>query len=185
MTFLTDEQQQEHTLSSSEIYKGSIIRVRVDEARLPNGEQRKREVVEHPGGAVVLATLPNGKILLIKQFRYPLGHVLYEFPAGKLDLGESPQVSIQRELEEETGYMAEHWEELTSIYTSPGFCNERITLFKASGLRLSDNPRREEDEYIQVMEKSVDELWQMVRDRTLVDAKSICALSLVYPQPWV
>lgn len=181
MTYLTDEQQFEKTLSSTEIFKGSVIRVRVDEAELPSGLHCKREVVEHPGGVVVLATLPNGKILLVKQFRYPLGHVLYELPAGKLDPGESPLTSIKRELEEETGYTADYWEEITHIYTSPGFCNERLTIFKATGLRLSETPRREEDEFIQVLEVTREELQDMIRDRRLVDAKSICALGLIAP----
>lgn len=179
MTYLTDEQQAEQTLSSEQIYKGSILTLRVDKARVPSGKVCHREVVEHPGGAVVHATLPNGKILLIKQFRYPLGHVLYEFPAGKLDPGEDPLTTIQRELEEETGYVADHWEEITHLYTSPGFCNEQITIFKATGLRLSPNPRREEDEFIQVLEVTRQELRQMILERKLVDAKTICALSLV------
>jgi ADP-ribose pyrophosphatase len=153
----------------------------VDEAELPNGMICKREVVEHPGGVVVCATLPNDKLLLVKQFRYPLGHVLYEFPAGKLDPGEAPAVSIKRELEEETGYAADYWEELTTIYTSPGFCNERLTLYKAHGLRLSENPRREEDEFIQVLEVTLEEIRQMIRDKKIIDAKTICALALSYP----
>lgn len=183
MNPFTDQQPFEKTLSSQEIYNGAIIRVRLDEVELPDGVHRKREVVEHPGGAVVLAVLPNQKILLIRQFRYPLGQPLYEFPAGKLDPGEDPLTSIQRELEEETGYIASRWEEITSVYTSPGFCNERITLFKATGLQRSPNPRREEDECIEVMEKTADELREMIRQRQLIDAKSICTFTLVYP--WV
>jgi ADP-ribose pyrophosphatase len=181
MTFLTDQDQYEKTLTTKEIYKGTIVRIRVDEAELPNGLVCKREVVEHPGGVVVCATLDNGKLILVKQFRYPLGHVLYEFPAGKLDPGELPEVSIKRELEEETGYNAEHWEELTYIYTSPGFCNERLTLYKAQGLKLSENPRREEDEFIQVLEVTPEEIRQMIRDKKIIDAKTICAFALCYP----
>lgn len=181
MTYLTDQEQMEHTRSSSQIYYGSIIRVRVDEAELPSGIVRKREVVEHPGGVVVCATLPDERILLIKQFRYPLGHVLYEFPAGKLDPGESPFTSIQRELEEETGYIAEYWEELTHVYTSPGFCNEKLTLYKATGLKPSPKPRREEDEFIQVLEVTVDEIRQMIREKKIIDAKTICTFALAYP----
>ncbi len=181
MTFLTDEAQREKTVSTQEIYKGNIIRVLEDQAEVPSGRVHKREVVQHPGGACVLAILPDEKILLIKQFRYPLGHVLYELPAGKLDPGEAPLATIKRELEEETGYVADHWEELTHIYTSPGFCNEKIHLFKATGLRQSPNPRREEDEFIQVMTVTVDELWQMVHEQKLIDAKSICALGMVFP----
>jgi ADP-ribose pyrophosphatase len=181
MTYTTDSNTCETTLCSTEIYNGSIIRVTLDDVQMPNGKVGKREVVEHPGGVVVLAELDNGKILLIRQFRYPLGHDLYEFPAGKLDPGEDPLTSIRRELEEETGYTADVWELLTHVYTSPGFCNERLTLFRATGLRKSENPRREEDECIEVMEETVEELWRLIREQKIVDAKTICTLSLVYP----
>jgi ADP-ribose pyrophosphatase len=109
-------------------------------------------------------------------------HTLYEFPAGKLDPGETPFSTIERELEEETGYIAEHWEEITTIVTSPGFCNEKITIFKATGLKLSPNPRREEDEFIQVMAVSPDEIREMIRTKKLIDAKTICALALIQPE---
>ena len=172
----------EKTVSSREIFKGQILRVRLDEAETPSGAVRPREVVEHPGGAAVLGLLPNGNILLVKQYRYPLQDMLYEFPAGKLDPGETPLTSIKRELEEETGYLADHWEEITTIVTSPGFCDEKITLFKATGLKLSPNPRREEDEFIEVLEASPAQLKQMIRDCQLIDAKTICALAVMMPE---
>ncbi len=182
MTALTDNGGIEKTLSSTDIFEGAILHVKLDEATLPNGKVAKREVVEHPGGVVALATLPNGKVLLVKQFRYPLGNFLYELPAGKLDPGETPLVSIQRELEEETGYLADKWEEILAIYTSPGFCNERITIFKATGLHPSSQARREEDEFIEVLEVSFNELRDMIQAKTLIDAKSICAIGLIYPE---
>ncbi len=181
MTQTTNIEHLETTVTSREIYNGKIIRLKVDEAQLPDGKIHSREVVEHPGGAVVMGILPNGKILLIRQFRYPLGHALYEFPAGKLDPGEDPLTSIKRELEEETGYIADNWEEVTYIYTSPGFCNERLTIFKATGLRKSGNSRRQEDEFIEVLEASLEDLHRMIREKTLVDAKTICAIGLIEP----
>jgi ADP-ribose pyrophosphatase len=177
----TDAELVEKTVSSQEIFNGTILRIRLDEAEVPGGGVFKREVVEHPGGVVALAVLPSEKLLLIKQYRYPLGHVLYEFPAGKLDGKEDPRLAIERELEEETGYRAEHWEELTYVYTSPGFCNERLTLFKATGLSLVENAHTEDDEFIEVMEVTPDEVRQMIRERKIVDAKTICAFALVYP----
>ncbi len=179
MTSIDVPHYPEKTLGSSEVFKGAILRLRLDEAEMPNGKKASREVVEHPGGAAVMAELPNGKLLLIRQFRYPLGHDLYEFPAGKLDPGESPLSSIQRELEEETGYTASDWQELTTIYTSPGFCNERISLYRATGLKRSPNPRREEDEFIDVLEVTRDELRHMIQTRQVIDAKTICTLALV------
>jgi ADP-ribose pyrophosphatase len=171
----------ETQVASREIFHGSILRIRHDDVVIPNGEHRKREVVEHPGGVVVVATLPNGNLLLIRQYRYALGQHLLEFPAGKREPNEEPQVTIARELEEETGYLADHWEEITYVYTSPGFCNEKIYIYKASGLHLSPNPRRDEDEYIELLEASVEEVRQMIRSQRLVDAKSVCAFGLLYP----
>lgn len=168
--------------TSKEIFRGNILRVRLDEVVLPHGGIRQREVVEHPGGVVVGAILPNDKFLLIRQFRYALGQFLYEFPAGKLDPGEMPMVAIQRELEEETGYRADHWEEIMHIYTSPGFCDEKITIFKATQLSLSETPRREEDEFIEVLEVTREDVREMIAQKTLIDAKTICTLALIAPE---
>ena len=118
------------------LYTGQIISLFCDTVTLPTGKAAQREVVKHPGGVAVVAQLPNQHIVLVKQFRYALQHALIELPAGKLDSGEEPLQAIQRELEEETGYLAQHWRQLTTIYPAPGFCNERITLFYATGLTL-------------------------------------------------
>ncbi len=172
----------ETAVSTNTLYHGAIIKVRKDEVQTVDGSVHGREVVEHPGGAAVLATLDTGRILLIRQFRYALGQYLYEFPAGKLDAGENPADSIRRELLEETGYEAKIWEEITYMYTTPGFCNEKIYLYRADGLVLSDQERSQEDENIELLEAAPEEIARMIRNREIIDAKTICLFGLVCPQ---
>jgi len=172
----------EKQLSSELMFQGRVFRALIDRVETPSGKIRTREVIEHPGGAVVLPLLPNGEVLLVRQYRYAPRLVMYEFPAGKAEPGEEALVTIQRELEEETGYMAETWHEITQLYPCPGFCNERLTLFKAEGLSLVENPRREEDEHLHVVQVTLDEVARMIRDRRIVDAKTICLLALTHPE---
>jgi ADP-ribose pyrophosphatase len=176
----------EKTLSSQRIHEGRVIQLRRDEVELPNGKRAYREVAEHPGGVVVLPLRDDGKILFVEQFRYPLGHTLLELPAGKLEPGEAPLISIQRELIEETGYEADHWEELSCIYTAPGFCNEKLWLFRAQGLRqihetgtCAHNPE-EQVEFLRLLALTPQEAFDKMRDRQIVDAKTICLLSLAF-----
>jgi ADP-ribose pyrophosphatase len=174
----------EKTLSSTPQHRGLVINVRRDEVELPNGRKALREVAEHPGGVVVLPLLEDGRIIFVEQFRYPLGHTLLELPAGKLEPGEAPLVSIQRELIEETGYEATQWEELNHIYTAPGFCNEKLWLFKATGLKqihetgtCSHNPE-EQIEFLNLVYLHRDEALDRLRRQEFTDAKTICLLSL-------
>jgi ADP-ribose pyrophosphatase len=176
----------EKTLSSQRIHEGRVIQLRRDEVELPNGRKAYREVAEHPGGVVVLPLREDGRIIFVEQFRYPLGHTLLELPAGKLEPGEVPLESIQRELIEETGYEAEHWEEVSYIYTAPGFCNEKLWLYKAHGLRqvhaqgtCADNPA-EQVEFLRCVTLSPQEAFQKIRERQIVDAKTVCLLSMAF-----
>ena len=119
----------EKTLSSEIVFDGKIMTVRKDEIELPTGHKSSREVVEHSGGVVILAICQKdeeGKILMVKQFRYPLSEPLLELPAGKLEKGEDPLEAAKRELHEETGYEAAKWEYLGYIFTSPGYSNEKL-----------------------------------------------------------
>jgi ADP-ribose pyrophosphatase len=177
----------EVTLSSELIHDGRVIRVRRDEVQLPNGLKAYREVADHPGGVVAMPILEDGRIIFVEQFRYPLGHHLLELPAGKLEYGEDPLEAIQRELVEETGYEATGWEEMSYIYPAPGFCNEKLWLYKATGLRqlhaqgtCAMNPE-EQHEFLHCITLTPQEALAKIRSREIVDAKTICLLSLVFP----
>lgn len=176
----------EKTLSSHLIHDGRVIKVRRDEVELPNGKRAYREVADHPGGVVALPILPDGRIIFVEQFRYPLGHHLLELPAGKLEYGEDPLDAIRRELIEETGYEASEWEEMSFVYPCPGFCNEKLWLFRASGLRqlhaqgtCAMDPE-EQHEFVHCSTLTPQEAFAKIRQREIVDAKTICLLTLVF-----
>lgn len=168
----------EKTHSSQSLYKGRVINLRLDEVILPSGAIHTREVADHPGGAVVAPILPDGRLLFIEQFRYPLGHTLLEFPAGKLEPGEDPADTIRRELLEETGYEASHWDFLGAIHTAPGFCNEKLWLYRASGLTLANHHPKIEDENIDLLPLTLEEAMAKIRTRKLTDSKTMCLLAL-------
>jgi len=160
------------------IYRGRVFNIIVDELEyFESGNHTIREVVEHPGGAVVLGVLPDGKIILIKQYRYPIDRFIYELPAGKLDPGEDPMVCAVRELEEETGYRPEKIELLTYIYTSPGFCSEKLYIYLAENLQRKEQ-NLEEGEIISVEYKTIDEAVEMILNGEIVDAKSIAGIMI-------
>jgi ADP-ribose pyrophosphatase len=170
---------QEVLVSSQLHYTGSVISVKQDTVMNPQGETVSRDVVTHPGGVCVLPILPDGRILLIEQFRYATGQLLLEAPAGKLDVvGETPFTAIQRELWEETGYTATRWEPWGVIYTAPGFCNERIYLYKAWGLCESAKVRPViADEAIEAKPYTWDALKQLLMANQLEDAKTLALLA--------
>ena len=162
------------------LYAGKVFNLIVDEIEYPTGNRAIREVAEHPGGAVALAMFPDERIILVKQFRYPMGKLLYELPAGKLDPYEDPRLCAARELAEETGYKADHWKELTAIYTSPGFCTEQLHIFFATGLtRMSDGQKLEEGEQSLTVEVlPLARAIEMIEREEIVDGKTICGILL-------
>lgn len=164
----------EITKGSKTIYKGKIINLRIDEVMLPNGKSSTREIVEHPG-AVVIIPLVEGKIAVLKQYRKPVDEILFELPAGKIEEGEDPLTSAERELVEETGFRAEKLVKLNSFYTTPGFSNEIMHLFLAKGLRM-ERQRLDQDEFLEVSLYSLEELIKMVLDNRIKDAKTIIGL---------
>lgn len=174
----------EKTLSTELIFKGKVATVRRDMALDPGGREVVREVVEHPGGVVVCPVLDDGRILFVEQWRYPLQRTLLELPAGKLDwhdgVPEDPLKAIQRELLEETGYEAAHWEELTYIFTAPGFCNEKLWLYKATGLTDTQRRHPDEDEWLDVVLLTPEEAFEKIRTREIVDAKTVTLLLLCF-----
>ena len=166
---LTEKTVEKHTL-----YKGFIINLRVDDALLPDGRPCKREMVEHPGGAAVLC-VEEGKVLLVRQFRYAYGEELLEIPAGKLDKGEDPVHAAARELEEETGRVAERVEKLFTLYPTPGYTNEKLHVFLAHGVHMGHvNP--DDDEFVSVVRIPLADVSAMIADGRIRDAKTIAAV---------
>ena len=163
----------EKTLNSKTVYDGKIITVLKDDVEVADGHKSFREVVKHSGGIVVLA-IHEDKILFVKQFRYPMKEVLLELPAGKLEYGENPFEAAKRELEEETGYCADKWTDLGYVYTSPGYSNEKLYLYKAENLHFTQcHP--DEGEILQPLEIKIDDAIKMINNGEINDAKTLCA----------
>lgn len=165
---------EEKTLSSKIVYDGKVITVRADEVEIEGGRKSFREVVEHSGGVVIVA-VKGDSILFVKQFRYPIKEVMLELPAGKLEIGENPDEACERELEEETGYRAKHWKTLGYIYTSIGFCNEKLYLYLAEDLEfVGEHP--DDGEILENYEYKIAEVEKMILNGEITDAKTICAI---------
>lgn len=169
---------EEKTLKREIIYDGAIIKVAVDDVALPNGKEGKRELVFHNGGVGILALTPEGKAIFARQFRKALEKVILEIPAGKIEQEESdPLATAKRELEEETTYQAENWTKITSMIPSPGFCNEVLHLYVARGLKKIENPLpQDEDEVLELVELTLAEAKDAIRNGTICDAKTIIAI---------
>lgn len=165
----------ERGLTQEAAFRGTLVKVRVDTVALPNGETAQREIVEHPGAVAVIPMTTEGKIVLVRQFRYPINRITLELPAGKLELGEQPEATCLRELAEETGLTAERLEKLTEFVVAPGYTTERITLYKATDLKPM-RAAHDEDEFIETVELTYDEALAMVRDGRIFDAKTIIGL---------
>ena len=172
---MEDKNLIETCLSSEAVYDGCLLRVMSDRVRLPDGTESVREHIEHPGAVVMLATLDNGKLLFERQFRYPLGQVFLELPAGKIDHGEPPLDTARRELREETGYKAKTWRHLGVMHPCIGYSNERIDIFLAHGLSFVGH-ERDEGEFLEVIELSLSDAILAVRDGEITDAKTITGL---------
>lgn len=166
-----------------EVFEGRLLRVFVDRVSLPDGSRVEREIVRHPGAAAVLPIWhrqnPEGEtvptVVLLRQYRYAVGRELWEVPAGTLEPGESPEACALRELREEAGLEADRLRPLVSFFTTPGFSDERIHLYVATGLRRVE-PEPEPEERIRREEIPLDRALRMVRHGEVDDAKTICAL---------
>jgi ADP-ribose pyrophosphatase len=169
------EKFNEKLLKTQTVFDGKFIKVTKDDVELSTGKQSFREVVKHPGGVVIVAKKDENTILMVKQYRYPIKQVSLELPAGKLDYGESPDLAAKRELEEETGHVAKKWQSLGFIYTTPGFCDEKLYLYLATDLEFTkQNP--DEGEIIEYFEYNLDTILEMIKNGEINDAKTICAL---------
>ena len=167
----------ERILEEFRIFEGKIINVYRYDVQLPNGVESTREVVRHPGAAAVLPYM-EGRVFLVRQYRFPVDEELLEAPAGKLDVaGEAPEECARRELEEETGFRANTFEYLGYIYTTPGFSDEIIHLYLATDLEKLEAQALDEDEIIDVVEMEWEEFYRACLEGRIVDSKTV-ALAL-------
>ncbi|MEC1734285.1 ADP-ribose pyrophosphatase [Bacillus mojavensis] len=168
---------EEKTIAKKQIFSGKVIDLYVEDVELPNGKTSKREIVKHPGAVAVLAVTDEGKIIMVKQYRKPLERTIVEIPAGKLEKGEEPEYTALRELEEETGYTAKKLTKLTAFYTSPGFADEIVHVFLAEELAVLEEKRElDEDEFVEVMEVTLEDALKLVESREVYDAKTAYAI---------
>lgn len=165
---------EEKTVRKNYIFKGKILNLRCDDALLPDGRPCEREIVEHGGGASVLY-VKEDRVLLVRQYRYAYGEELWEIPAGKLEAGEDPAVTAARELEEEAGLVPEKMEHLFTIYPTPGYTNEKIYIYRASGVKKG-NVHLDEGEFLSSAFYPLDEVAVMIADGRIRDAKTIIAV---------
>jgi ADP-ribose diphosphatase len=166
-------------MSTKTIYSGKVVTLNIDTVTLPNGVTIDLEIVRHPGAAAVVPLKENGTVVLIKQFRHAAGGFIYEIPAGKLHPGEDPRNCAARELEEEIGYQPGKLELLASIFTAPGFTDEVIHVYKATGLTRG-RQHLDRDEVLEIVEVPLREAIEMIRGGTIRDAKTMVGLQSVF-----
>lgn len=166
----------ETQLTTEVVFKGKLLEVRRDSVSLPDGAEATREYVVHQGAVVVIPVLSNGKMLFERQFRYPLGRVFLELPAGKIDPGEDVEQTGRRELLEETGHEADEWRYVGVMHPCIGYSNERIEIFLAKGLKKISEPQLDHGEFLELVELSQAEAREAVLQGTITDSKTITAL---------
>lgn len=170
-------------VSSRRVYTGRVLNLDIDCVRFPDASQGELEIIRHSGASAVVPLLDeptqrNPRVVLIRQYRYAADGYLYEIPAGRLDEGESPLACAHRELEEETGYRAADVKPLITVFTTPGFTDERIHLFLATGL-TSGQERRERDEFLTLITLPLSQVVQMIESGEICDGKTVVALLFV------
>ncbi|HBY44940.1 MAG TPA: NUDIX hydrolase [Thermomicrobiales bacterium] len=165
----------EARISSETVFAGKLLRVRVDRVELPSGRIGVREVVEHPGAVAILPVMDDGTLVLVRQFRYAVGRGLLETPAGTREPGEDPRETAIRELREEVGFEAGSVEPLVRFFISPGWCNEELIAYRATGLR-EVGAAPEMDEQIEIVRVSVEDVPELIASGEICDAKTITAI---------
>lgn len=169
-------------LGSRLFFQGRKFQFEVNKLRLPNGVEGEWECIRHPGGALAVPITPDGKLVLVRQYRFAVKGRLLEFPAGTVEKGESPLSTIEREIEEETGYKAHQWQNLGKFPLAPGYSDEYIYAFLAQDLeQLPHPPYQDEDEDIEVVLMSLSEFEEVICRGSQVDAKSMAAYFLARP----
>jgi ADP-ribose pyrophosphatase len=167
----------EGRLSTRRVYDGKVLALDVDEVLEPGGVRVTREVVRHRGSVAALPVTEDGSVILVRQHRYAVGESLWELPAGRLDAGEAPEAGVQRELREEIGQRAARLEKIAFFYTTPGFCDEAMHLFRATGL-VPDQAASDEDERIEIGTFTPDEAAAMIASGELREGKTLVAVLL-------
>ena len=171
------EEVKEKQTNRKKIYNGRVIDVVCDDVILQDGKASKREVVLHSGGVVILAVDKNNMVYMVRQYRYAIQKEIYELPAGRLEKGENPFECAKRELEEECGLVADTWESLGFIYSSPGILSEKLYLYKATNLKQTQQ-HLDEGEFLSVCKFNIDNVLGMIKENKINDAKTICAVSI-------
>ena len=167
-----DEHLAEKKISGEGVYDGIFLKMKRDTVSLPDGQYAVREYLEHPGAVAILAVLDDGRILLERQYRYPIAQAVIEIPAGKLNAGEDPLLCAQRELQEETGYTAKRWSKIRRIHPVISYSTEFIDIYLAEG--LSPGPARlDEEEFLDVFAAPLEELLHWVEMGKITDVKTI------------
>ena len=165
----------EHKLDSKRVYEGKLLKINADRVKLSDGGESTREYVVHPGAVMVIPLLPDGRVVMERQFRYPHHKHFIEFPAGKIDPGEEIATTAARELKEETGYIAEEWRHIATIHPLIAYSDEHIELFVARKLRQVER-KLDPGEFLEVMEVNPVEAMQWLRDGKITDVKTVIGL---------
>ncbi|MDY6784216.1 MAG: NUDIX hydrolase [Cyanobacteriota bacterium] len=179
---MSDAKEPPQILKQRLLYQGRKFNFDVNHLRLPNGAEGDWECIRHPGGALGVPVTREGKLVLVRQYRFAMEGRLLEFPAGTIESHEEPLSTIQREIEEETGYSAKEWKDLGRFPIAPGYSDEYIYAFLARDLeKLDKPPAQDEDEDIEVVLMSPDEFEETARSRDTIDGKSIASYFLARP----
>ncbi|MCV2348362.1 NUDIX domain-containing protein [Paucibacter sp. Y2R2-4] len=165
----------EQCVESAAVYTGSFLKVKRDVVRMPDGATATREYIVHPGAVMIVPLLDDDRLLMERQFRYPMGRAMLEFPAGKLDAGEAPLVCAQRELLEETGYSAAEWAHAGVLHNAIAYSDEGIEIFFARGLKAGKQSL-DEGEFLDIVTHSVGELDALAASGAMTDAKTLIGL---------
>jgi ADP-ribose pyrophosphatase len=182
-----DAHLKEEGTASEQLFKGNFLHAKRDTVRLPDGKSATREYIVHPGAVVVVPLLDDGRVAMVRQYRYPIDRVMTEFPAGKLDPGEDPLVCGQRELQEETGYTAREWAHAGAMHLAVAYSTEIIHIYFARGLTVGDQ-QLDHEEFVEAITATPAQLLDWCRDGTVSDAKTLtCTLWLqnVLSGAWV
>lgn len=171
----TDDHLREHCISSEEVYSGKFLHLKKDIVKLPDGNSTYREYLIHPGAVAIMPILNDGRILLERQFRYPVDAAMIEIPAGKLELGEDPLLCAQRELLEETGYSAKSWEFLGRIHPVISYATETIDIYLAKDLTLGERSL-DDGEFLDVFAATLDEMHAWIASGKITDVKTIISV---------